>query len=206
MRPIDEVRTTAHEAAPSGAGGPRGVSRGRGLLDRDILAHAFVDALWKFSPRAQVRNPVMFVVLIGSIVTLAEAIANPSIFTWSVTIWLMLTVGFANFAEALAEGRGKAQADALRRMRTETNGRRLRPDGAEEQVAAGELVKGDLVVAEAGDVIPSDGEILEGTASVDESAITGESAPVIREAGGDRSAVTGGTTVLSDRIVVRITA
>src|SRR5580692_10298267 len=185
---------------------PGGVRRGRGLFDRGILAHAIVDALRKFNPRAQVRNPVMFVVLIGTIVTLAEAIAHPSIFTWSVTIWLALTVGFANFAEAVAEGRGKAQANALRRMRTETDGRRLRPDGAEERVAAAELVKGDLVIAEAGDVIPSDGEIIEGEASVDESAITGESAPVIREAGGDRSAVTGGTTVLSDRIVVRITA
>jgi len=112
----------------------------------------------------------MFVVLIGSVVTLAEAIAHPSIFTWSVTIWLVLTVGFANFAEAVAEGRGKAQANALRRMRTEANGRRLRPDGAEERVAAAELVRGDLVITEAGDVIPSDGEIIEGMASVDESA------------------------------------
>jgi potassium-transporting ATPase ATP-binding subunit len=185
---------------------PGGVSRSRGLFDRGILAHAIVDALRKFNPPAQVRNPVMFVVLIGTIVTLIEAIAHPGIFTWSVTIWLALTVAFANFAEAVAEGRGKAQANALRRMRTETDGRRLRPDGAEERVAAAELVKGDLVIAEAGDVIPSDGEIIEGAASVDESAITGESAPVIREAGGDRSAVTGGTTVLSDRIVVRITA
>src|SRR3984957_16303509 len=203
MPPIDEVGTTARDTPVNGAGG---VSRSQGLFDREILARALVDALRKFNPQGQVRNPVMFVVLIGSIVTLAEAGAPPSIFTWSVTIWLVLTVGFANFAEALAEGRGKAQANALRQMRTETNGRRLRPDGAEEQVAAGELVKGDLVVAEAGDVIPSDGEIIKGTASVDESAITGESAPVIREAGGDRSAVTGGTTVLSDRIVVRITA
>jgi K+-transporting ATPase ATPase B chain len=203
MRPLDEAGTTVRETAVSAAGG---VSRSRGLFDREILAHALVDALRKFSPRAQVRNPVMFVVLIGSIVTLAEAIAHPSIFTWSVTVWLVLTVGFANFAEAVAEGRGKAQANALRRMRTETSGRRLRPGGAEERVAAAELVKGDLVIGEAGDVIPSDGEIIEGTASVDESAITGESAPVIREAGGDRSAVTGGTTVLSDRIVVRITA
>ena len=206
MRPDDEAGTTVRETPVDGAGDPGGVSRSRGLFDRQIMAHALVDALRKFNPRAQVRNPVMFVVLIGSIVTLAEAIAHPGIFTWSVTIWLVLTVGFANFAEALAEGRGKAQANALRRMRTETNGRRLRPDGAEERVAAAELVKGDLVIAEAGDVIPSDGEIIEGTASVDESAITGESAPVIRQAGGDRSAVTGGTTVLSDRIVVRITA
>jgi K+-transporting ATPase ATPase B chain len=204
MPSTDKVAATVRETAVNGGAG--GVSRSRGLLDHEILAHAIVDALRKFNPRAQVRNPVMFVVLIGTIVTLAEAIAHPSIFTWSVTIWLALTVGFANFAEALAEGRGKAQANALRRMRTETDGRRLRPDGAEERVAAAELVRGDLVIAEAGDVIPSDGEIIQGAASVDESAITGESAPVIREAGGDRSAVTGGTTVLSDRIVVRITA
>jgi K+-transporting ATPase ATPase B chain len=206
MRPIDEVAATARETAVGSAGGAAGVGGSRGLFDREILAHALVDALRKFNPRAQVRNPVMFVVLIGSIVTLIESIAHPSTFDWSVTIWLALTVGFANFAEALAEGRGKAQASALRRMQTETDGRRLRPDGAEERVAAGELVKGDLVIAEAGDVIPSDGEIIDGTASVDESAITGESAPVIRESGGDRSAVTGGTKVLSDRIVVRITA
>src|ERR1700733_1818759 len=204
MPSTDKVAATVRETAVNGGAG--GVSRSRGLLDHEILAHAIVDALRKFNPRAQVRNPVMFVVLIGTIVTLFHAISHPGLFAWSVTIWLALTVAFANFAEALAEGRGKAQANALRKMRTETDGRRLRPDGAEERVAAAELVKGDLVIAEAGDVIPSDGEIIEGEASVDESAITGESAPVIREAGGDRSAVTGGTTVLSDRIVVRITA
>ncbi len=148
----------------------------------------------------------MFVVLVGSIITFIEAIAQPTKFSWSITIWLFLTVIFANFAEGMAEGRGKAQADTLRRMRTETEARRLLPDGSEELVAAAELAKGDLVVCEANDLIPSDGEIVEGIASVDESAITGESAPVIRESGGDRSAVTGGTKVLSDRIVVRITA
>ena len=145
----------------------------------------------------------MFVVLVGTVVTFIESIAHPGIFDWSITIWLFLTVLFANFAEAVAEGRGKAQADTLRRMRSETEARRLRDDGTEERVAAAELRKGDLVVAEANDIIPSDGEIIEGIASVDESAITGESAPVIRESGGDRSAVTGGTKVLSDRIVVR---
>ena len=137
--------------------------------------------------------------------TFIESIAHPSLFTWSITAWLFLTVLFANFAEGMAEGRGKAQADTLRRMRSETEARRLRPDGTEELVPAAELAKGDLVVCEAGDFIPSDGDIIEGVASVDESAITGESAPVIRESGGDRSAVTGGTRVLSDRIVVRIT-
>jgi K+-transporting ATPase ATPase B chain len=184
-------------------GGPRRSS----LFDRAILGRAAVDSVRKLDPRVQVKNPVMFVVLIGTIITLVESIAHSSVFAWSVTAWLALTVVFANFAEAVAEGRGKAQADTLRRMRSDTEARRLVDGGhREERVAAAELAKGDLVVCEAGDLIPSDGEIVEGVASVDESAITGESAPVIREAGGDRSAVTGGTKVLSDRIVVRITA
>ena len=183
-----------------------GVARARGLFDREILRDALKGAFTKMDPRVQVKNPVMFVVLVGSVITLFEAIAHPSVFTWSITAWLVLTVLFANFAEAMAEGRGKAQADTLRRMRSETEARRLRADGTEELVAAALLAKGDVVVCEANDVIPSDGEIIEGIASVDESAITGESAPVIRESGGDRSAVTGGTKVLSDRIVVRITA
>jgi potassium-transporting ATPase ATP-binding subunit len=190
-------------AAPPGV--RPSIRQGRGLFDPEILGRATVDAVRKLDPRVQVRNPVMFVVLIGTVVTLAESLAHPDIFDWSVTIWLALTVLFANFAEAIAEGRGKAQADTLRRMRSDTQARRLGPEG-EERIPAGELAKGDLVVCEAGDLIPSDGEIIEGVASVDESAITGESAPVIREAGGDRSAVTGGTRVLSDRIVVRITA
>ena len=177
------------------------------LFDRAILGSAAIDSVRKLDPRVQVKNPVMFVVLIGTVVTLIESIAHPSVFDWSVTAWLALTVLFANFAEAVAEGRGKAQAETLRRMRSDTEARRLTGSGrAEERVAAAELAKGDLVVCEAGDLIPSDGEIIEGVASVDESAITGESAPVIREAGGDRSAVTGGTKVLSDRIVIRITA
>jgi K+-transporting ATPase ATPase B chain len=182
------------------------VAEARGLFDRQILRRALIDAFLKLNPATQIKNPVMFVVLVGTVITFIEALANTSKFTWSITIWLFLTVIFANFAEAMAEGRGKAQADTLRRMRTETEARRLRPDGSEELVAAADLAKGDLVVCEANDVIPSDGEIIEGIASVDESAITGESAPVIRESGGDRSAVTGGTKVLSDRIVVRITA
>ena len=185
---------------------PHGVAQARGLFDREILVHSLRDSVVKLDPRVQIQNPVMFVVLVGTAVTFVEAIAHPGIFTWSITVWLFLTVIFANFAEAMAEGRGKAQADTLRRMRSETEARRLRPDGQEERVAAAELSKGDRVVCEAGDVIPSDGDIVEGIASVDESAITGESAPVIRESGGDRSAVTGGTKVLSDRIVVNITA
>jgi K+-transporting ATPase ATPase B chain len=196
---------------PSPTGGmpttmAHGVAQARSLFDRDILVGALGGSFRKLDPRVQVKNPVMFVVLVGTVITFIEAIAHPSFFAWSITVWLFLTVLFANFAEAMAEGRGKAQAETLRRMRSETEARRLGPDGTESRVAAVDLVKGDRVVCEAGDLIPSDGEIVEGIASVDESAITGESAPVIRESGGDRSAVTGGTKVLSDRIVVRITA
>ena len=183
-----------------------GVVSERGLLDREIIVPALTDSFKKLAPRTQIKNPVMFVVLVGTVVTFIESIAHPGIFDWSITVWLFLTVLFANFAEAVAEGRGKAQADTLRKMRSETEARRLDPSGNEERVVAAALRKGDLVVCEANDVIPSDGEIVEGIASVDESAITGESAPVIRESGGDRSAVTGGTKVLSDRIVVMITA
>jgi potassium-transporting ATPase ATP-binding subunit len=198
---MSTVTTEATHEAPRG-----GVAKSRGLFDREILGQALRDSFRKMDPRIQIKNPVMFIVLVGSVITFIEAIAHPGTFTWSITVWLVLTVLFANFAEAMAEGRGKAQADTLRKMRSETEARRLRPDGTEELVAAALLAKGDLVVCEANDVIPSDGEIIEGIASVDESAITGESAPVIRESGGDRSAVTGGTKVLSDRIVVRITA
>jgi K+-transporting ATPase ATPase B chain len=182
------------------------VAQARSLFDREILLLALSGSFRKLDPRVQFKNPVMFVVLVGTVVTFCEAIAHPTFFAWAITFWLFLTVIFANFAEAMAEGRGKAQAETLRRMRSETEARRLNADGSESRVAAVELAKGDSVVCEAGDLIPSDGEIIEGIASVDESAITGESAPVIRESGGDRSAVTGGTKVLSDRIVVRITA
>ena len=198
--------TTTPPAQPEPGSAPHGVAEARGLFDGPILRQALVDSLMKLNPVTQIRNPVMFVVLVGSVITFVEAIAHPGKFTWSITIWLFLTVIFANFAEAMAEGRGKAQADTLRKMRSETEARRLNADGTETLVPAAELAKGDLVVCEANDLIPSDGEIVEGIASVDESAITGESAPVIRESGGDRSAVTGGTRVLSDRIVVRITA
>ena len=202
MSVVDGVAAQVPETCQPGSG-----PRRSGLFDRAILGRATVDSVRKLDPRVQARNPVMFVVFVGTIVTLVESVAHPSVFAWSVTAWLALTVLFANFAEAVAEGRGKAQADTLRKMRSDTEARRLTDDGRrEERVAAAELAKGDLVVCEAGDLIPSDGEITEGVASVDESAITGESAPVIREAGGDRSAVTGGTKVLSDRIVVRITA
>ena len=185
------------------------------LLDPSILRGAAVASLRKLSPRHVAGNPVLFVVEVGSVLTTALWLrdrltaapsAAPGWFTLSVSLWLWFTVIFANFAEAVAEGRGKAQADTLRKMRRETTARRLGKGGAEERVPASALRKGDRVIAEAGDLVPGDGEIVEGLASVDESAITGESAPVIRESGGDRSAVTGGTRVLSDRIVVRITA
>jgi K+-transporting ATPase ATPase B chain len=183
------------------------------LSSRVILA-AVPDAAVKLDPRLMVRNPVMFVVEVGSLLTTYLAIVHPSFFAWSIVVWLWLTVIFANLAEAVAEGRGKAQAETLRRARTDTTARRLTAwqlgdavDGAaEEEVSAALLQLGDHVVVEAGQVIPGDGDVVEGVASVDESAITGESAPVIRESGGDRSSVTGGTKVLSDRIVVRITS
>jgi K+-transporting ATPase ATPase B chain len=200
------MTTTQPSPGSGGHEEAHGVAEARGLFDGPILRQALIDSFKKLNPTTQIKNPVMFVVLVGTVITFIEAISHPGTFTWSITIWLFLTVIFANFAEAMAEGRGKAQADTLRRMRSETEARRLGPDGTEELVAAASLSKGDLVVCEAGDLIPSDGEITEGIASVDESAITGESAPVIRESGGDRSAVTGGTKVLSDRIVIRITA
>ncbi|HYM97800.1 MAG TPA: potassium-transporting ATPase subunit KdpB [Candidatus Sulfotelmatobacter sp.] len=183
-----------------------------GLTDTEILWPAVVQSFVKLDPRWQLRNPVMFVVEVGSVITTIIFILGifrggvDLLFSGQVSIWLWFTVVFANLAEAIAEGRGKAQAAALRRARTETIARRLLPNGKEERVPGTQLRKGDLVVCEAGDVIPSDGTITQGIASVDESAITGESAPVIREAGGDRNAVTGGTRVLSDRMVIEITA
>ncbi len=180
------------------------------LVDRALLLTALKDALLKVTPARQLRNPVMFVTLIGAILTTISFAAGLIRGTYSgfelqVSLWLWLTVLFANFAEALAEGRGKAQAESLRKTRTQLFARRLR-DGVESNVAATELRKDDVVVCEAGSTIPADGEVIDGIASVDESAITGESAPVIRESGGDRSAVTGGTRVISDRIVIRVTS
>jgi K+-transporting ATPase ATPase B chain len=181
-----------------------------GLLDPKMLLRSTPDALRKLNPRTLWRNPVMFIVEIGAAWGTILAIVEPSWFAWLTVIWLWLTVVFANMAEAVAEGRGKAQAESLRKTKADTMARRLTGwqagvPGHEEEVAAPLLQQGDVVVVEAGQVIPGDGDVVEGIASVDESAITGESAPVIRESGGDRSAVTGGTTVLSDRIVVKIT-
>ncbi|MEV0312580.1 potassium-transporting ATPase subunit KdpB [Nonomuraea fuscirosea] len=181
--------------------------RAGGLLDPRHLLVALPDALKKLNPATLWRNPVMFVVEIGAAFTTVLAVLRPSLFAWAVVVWLWLTAIFANLAEAVAEGRGKAQAATLRRARTGTRARRLRSGDAAEwdEIGASELRPGDLVVVEAGEIIPGDGDVVRGIASVDESAITGESAPVIRESGGDRSAVTGGTRVLSDRIVVRVT-
>jgi K+-transporting ATPase ATPase B chain len=190
-----------HPDAPTGRKSPEGRA-GTGLFDPRQLFRSLPDAFRKLDPRVMVRSPVMFVVWTGSVLTTVFSFKDPGDwFGWTISAWLWLTVVFANLAEAVAEGRGKAQADTLRKARTDSVARRT--DGT--LVPGTELRIGDLVVCEAGDVIPGDGDVVEGVASVDESAVTGESAPVIRESGGDRSAVTGGTKVLSDRIVIRIT-
>ncbi|MEU8583196.1 potassium-transporting ATPase subunit KdpB, partial [Streptomyces abikoensis] len=197
-------------SAPHQAHQPHRVSGG--LLDPRQLVSSFPHAVRKLDPRLMVHNPVMFVVGVGAVLTTLSAAEDPGVFPWVITVWLWLTAVFANLAEAVAEGRGKAQAETLRRTRTQTTARRLTdwrpgaPAPVEEEVSAADLLLGDHVVVEAGQIIPGDGDVVEGVASVDESAITGESAPVIRESGGDRSAVTGGTKVLSDRIVVEITS
>jgi potassium-transporting ATPase ATP-binding subunit len=176
------------------------------LFDGKIVRPALVDSFRKLDPRLMVKNPVMFVTQVGAVLTTAAVFTSSDKgFVAQLAVWLWFTVLFANFAEAVAEGRGKAQADSLRKARKDTLARRL-GKGGEERVPAPQLQKGDLVVCEAGDVIPADGEVTEGIATVDEAAITGESAPVIRESGGDRSAVTGGTRVVSDRIVIKITS
>jgi K+-transporting ATPase ATPase B chain len=178
------------------------------LFDRAIVTQAVLDSFKKLDPRQQVRNPVMAITLIGALLTFEQLFTSKEPFRYvlQIALWLFFTVIFANFAEAVAEGRGKAQARALRASRRELMARRRRADGTLETVAAPELRRGDVVAVVAGEMIPGDGEVTAGAASVDESAITGESAPVIREAGGDRSAVTGGTRVLSDQLTIRITA
>ena len=178
------------------------------LFDREILLQAVVDSFKKLDPRQQIKNPVMFITLIGAILTFFQLFTTkePRGYVLQIALWLFFTVIFANFAEAVAEGRGKAQARALRASRRQLVAQRRRKDGSFEQVDATELRKGDVVRVLAGELIPGDGDVIKGAASVDESAITGESAPVIREAGGDRSAVTGGTRVLSDELLLRITA
>jgi potassium-transporting ATPase ATP-binding subunit len=224
MPPTTELMPEPEAPQPQGRIGRRQVTvrqhrGGVSLFELTILRRAVVDSFQKLNPRIQARNPVMFVVEVGSVVTSIEfvrslfdtTLSGDRIFILAVALWLWFTVLFANFAEAMAEGRGKAQADTLRRARSDTMAKRVaadtteyRPSMSYESIAAPQLRKGDIVLVEAGDAIPSDGEIIAGVASVDESAITGESAPVIRESGGDRSAVTGGTRVLSDWILVRI--
>src|SRR5664280_455934 len=185
--------------------------KARSLFDKTILIPAIGDSFRKLHPRLMVRNPVMFVAMIGALVTTAKLFYTPLQggsfgFFLQIALWLWFTVLFANFAEAMAEGRGKAQAATLRKARTQAMANRRLPNGAIETMPAESLRKDDIFVVKAGEMIPADGEVIEGAATVDESAITGESAPVIREAGGDRSAVTGGTRVLSDEIVVQVTA
>ncbi|MEU0305414.1 potassium-transporting ATPase subunit KdpB [Streptomyces cyaneofuscatus] len=233
MSTLTDPRTALQ--APQVDHGPAGTRVGSGTLDPRLMLRSLPDAVRKLDPRVMVKSPVMFVVLIGSVLTTVLAALEPGDwFGWAITGWLWLTTLFANLAEAVAEGRGRAQAETLRRARTDTVARRVTGAGSgsgsgavsgfgsgarsgsgfgsgsgsafgEERVAGTELRIGDLVVCEAGDTVPGDGDVVEGVASVDESAITGESAPVIRESGGDRSAVTGGTKVLSDRVVIRIT-
>jgi potassium-transporting ATPase ATP-binding subunit len=188
------------------------MARQESVFSRKLMLGAFRDSFPKLDPRLQVKNPVMFIVELGSAITtgiffidLTRGRYGELWFVGVISIWLWLTVLFANFAEAIAEGRGKAQASALRATRTTTLAHRRRDDGVLEEVPAPELQRGDVVVVNAGEIIPADGEVIEGIGSVDESAITGESAPVIREAGGDRSAVTGGTRLLSDHLVVQVT-
>ena len=204
---VTQVATPSAQPNSSNERGPHRVQAG--LLDPAMLWKSLPAAVGKLNPATLYKNPVMFIVEIGAAFTTVEAIAKPSTFAWLIVAWLWLTVVFANLAEAVAEGRGKAQAAALRRAKTDTMARRLTDrsalGGTEESVPAPQLQRGDRVVCEAGDTIPGDGDVIDGVASVDESAITGESAPVIRESGGDRSSVTGGTKVLSDRIVIEIT-
>ncbi|RKR85806.1 K+-transporting ATPase ATPase B chain [Micromonospora pisi] len=198
---------------PSGGSGDPSSRIGGGLLDPKQMLRSLPDAVRKLNPGTLWRNPVMLIVEVGALFTTVLAIADPTVFAWLITVWLWLTVLFANVAEAVAEGRGKAQAATLRQAKKDTVATRLvgwSPNTPasrfkEEAVAATELRLGDIVLVDAGQIIPGDGDVVEGIASVDESAITGESAPVIRESGGDRSAVTGGTKVLSDRIIVKIT-
>ncbi|TQC47163.1 K(+)-transporting ATPase subunit B [Rhodococcus sp. WS4] len=199
-RPENAAATTAN-----GDGhGPAPVKAG--IFSPAQLLTALPGAAHKLDPRHLARNPVMFVVFVGSVVTTVMAVADPSVFSWAVTAWLWFTVLFANLAESVAEGRGKAQAASLRKVKQDTTAHRITANGGLESVSGTDLVVGDRVVVVAGEVIPGDGDVVDGIATVDESAITGESAPVVRESGGDRCAVTAGTTVLSDRIVVEITA
>src|SRR5579871_5950893 len=191
---------------------PKKLARSRPLFDREIVGRAIRASFGKLNPVTLMKNPVMFVVEVGAALTtvflVRDAITGGMAlgFQLQIALWLWFTVLFANFAEAMAEARGKAQADTLRKTKTDANAKRLDAKGQIENVAASQLRSGDFVICDAGDLIPGDGDVVDGIATVDESVITGESAPVIRESGGDRSAVTGGTRVLSDQIRIRITS
>ncbi|QUD83332.1 potassium-transporting ATPase subunit KdpB [Gordonia polyisoprenivorans] len=202
---VDTIDRTdgGHKPTDESADAPELVSGG--AFDARSLITSLPQAARKLNPKDQARNPVMFVVFLGAIVTTALAIWRPSWFSWLIAAWLWFTVIFANLAEAVAEGRGRAQADSLRKVKRDTMARRIGADGSTVSVSGSDLVVGDRIIVEAGEVIAGDGDVIEGIATVDESAITGESAPVVRESGGDRCAVTGGTVVLSDRIIVKIT-
>ncbi|OPX13577.1 potassium-transporting ATPase subunit B [Gordonia sp. i37] len=202
---VDTIDRTdgGHQPTGESADSPELVSGG--AFDARSLITSLPQAARKLNPKDQARNPVMFVVLLGAIVTTVLAIWRPSWFSWLIAAWLWFTVIFANLAEAVAEGRGRAQADSLRKVKRDTMARRIGTDGSTVSVSGSDLVVGDRIIVEAGEVIAGDGDVIEGIATVDESAITGESAPVVRESGGDRCAVTGGTVVLSDRIIVKIT-
>ena len=212
MPAILEPEAAAAVAADSTAMGLSRGKRSRPLFDPPIVRRALVDSFVKLNPRTLAKNPVMFVVEVGAALTLILLVktlirgGGDVLFESQIAAWLWFTVLFANFAEAMAEGRGKAQADSLRKTKSDAMARKISSGGRVEEVSAASLRKDDICLCEPGDVIPGDGEVIEGIASVDESVITGESAPVIRESGGDRSAVTGGTKVLSDYIKVRITS
>src|SRR5262245_34339581 len=191
---------------------PKKLARSRPLFDPEIVGRAVRASFVKLNPITLLKNPVMFVVEVGAALTTVYLIRDIATgaagigFTLQISIWLWFTVLFANFAEAMAEARGKAQADTLRKSKTDAMAKRITGNGATEQVTSSNLRAGDVVLCDAGDLIPGDGEVIDGIATVDESVITGESAPVIRESGGDRSAVTGGTKVLSDQIKIKITS
>src|SRR5581483_10744942 len=191
---------------------PKRLVRARRLFDRELTVRALKASLLKLNPVTLIKNPVMFVVEVGAALTTGFLVRDVIVgagglgFELQIALWLWFTALFANFAEAMAEARGKAQADTLRKTKTDTMAKRIVSEGRIESVPAARLRAGDIVLCEAGDIIPGDGEVIEGSATVDESVITGESAPVIRESGGDRSAVTGGTKVLSDQIKIRITS
>ena len=205
-QPAGSPDAAAAELEPDTPEGRPSKTAARPMLEPAILRRALPEAFAKLDPRHMIRIPVMFVVEVGSVATTAEFIVDHRLFIGLISLWLWATVLFANFAEAVAESRGQAQADTLRRSRRETTALVLQPDGSTREVPASQLRAGDRCVVEAGGIIPGDGDVIEGMAVVDESAVTGESAPVIRESGGDRSAVTGSTVVLSDRIVVNITS